>query len=124
VGSYLVSVEQSGFRKFEQRGITISVAQTARVDIQLQVGSTSESVTVTADAALLKTDSAEHSVVLTGDSINALPLNKKNDIKAGLIAQDFEEVTHEIRGIGKARVFQWKFVESTLLASWAFVLIR
>jgi hypothetical protein len=78
VGSYAVSVEQSGFRRFEQRGITISVAQTARVDIQLQVGSTSESVTVTADAAMLKTDSAEHSIVLTGDSINALPLNFAN----------------------------------------------
>ncbi len=40
-------------------------------------------------------------------SFNALPLNKKNDIKACLSAQDFKEVTHEIRGIGKARLFQW-----------------
>src|SRR5215471_15706863 len=40
---------------------------------------------------------------------NALPLNKKNDIKACLTAQDFKEVTHEIRGIGKARIFQWMF---------------
>jgi hypothetical protein len=78
VGSYSIAVEQSGFRKFEQRGITIQVAQTVRVDIQLQVGSTSESVTVTADAALLKTDSAEQSVVLGSETINSLPLNFAN----------------------------------------------
>lgn len=38
---------------------------------------------------------------------NALPLNKKNDIKSALSGQDFKEVTHEIRGIGKTRLFQW-----------------
>jgi class 3 adenylate cyclase len=38
---------------------------------------------------------------------NALPLNKKNDIKSGLSAKDFKEVTHEVRGIGKTRLLQW-----------------
>ncbi len=37
----------------------------------------------------------------------ALPLNKKTDIENRLTAQDFKAATHEIRGIGKARVFQW-----------------
>ncbi len=40
-------------------------------------------------------------------SFNALPLNKKNDIKGSLSAQAFKEVTHEIRGIGKTRLYQW-----------------
>lgn len=40
---------------------------------------------------------------------NALPLNKKNDIKACLTAQNFKEATHEIRGLGKTQLFQWKF---------------
>lgn len=40
-------------------------------------------------------------------SINALPLNKKNDIEASVTAQGFKEITHEIRGIGKTRLFQW-----------------
>ena len=42
-------------------------------------------------------------------SFNALPLNKKKDIEACIAAQDFKEVTHEIRGIGKTQLFQWKF---------------
>ena len=40
---------------------------------------------------------------------NALPLNKKNDIKACLSAQNFKEATHEIRGMGKTQVFQWRY---------------
>ena len=44
---------------------------------------------------------------------NALPLNKKSDIKTGLAAKDFKEVTHEVRGIGKTRLLQWIYnVES------------
>jgi class 3 adenylate cyclase len=42
-------------------------------------------------------------------SFNALPLNKKKDIEACITAQDFQAVTHEIRGIGKTQLFQWKF---------------
>jgi class 3 adenylate cyclase len=42
-------------------------------------------------------------------SFNALPLNKKKDIEARITAQDFKEVTHEIRGLGKTQLFQWKF---------------
>ncbi len=38
---------------------------------------------------------------------SALPLNKKNDIKARLTSQEFKEVTQEVRGIGKTRLFQW-----------------
>jgi hypothetical protein len=52
----------------------VQVAQTARVDVTLKVGSASESVTITADAPLLKTESAEQSETLTGEKVNDLPL--------------------------------------------------
>jgi class 3 adenylate cyclase len=39
---------------------------------------------------------------------NALPLNKKKEIIACIAAQDFKEATHEIRGIGKTQLYQWK----------------
>jgi outer membrane receptor protein involved in Fe transport len=41
----------------------------------VQIGSVSESVTVSADAALLRTESAEQSHVITAQTINSLPLN-------------------------------------------------
>jgi len=74
-GLYTVTVEKTGFRKFTQTGVRIQVAQTVRVDISLQVGATTESVTVTADASLLRTENAEQSTVISRDSINNLPLN-------------------------------------------------
>jgi len=42
-------------------------------------------------------------------SFNALPLNRKNDIEGRITPQNFKEVTHDIRGIGKTRLFQWKY---------------
>ena len=42
-------------------------------------------------------------------SFNALPLNKKKEITASLSAQNFREATHDIRGIGKTQLYQWKF---------------
>ena len=39
---------------------------------------------------------------------SALPLNKKKEIIACLSPKGFKEATHDIRGIGKTQVFQWK----------------
>jgi hypothetical protein len=74
-GMYRLTVEVAGFKKFNQEGIEVQVAQTDRIDITLQVGATSESVTITAAAPLLKTESAEQSTVIMGERINELPLN-------------------------------------------------
>jgi hypothetical protein len=49
-GRYRVEVEASGFQKYAQSGITVSVNSQVRVDVTLQVGAITESVTVTADA--------------------------------------------------------------------------
>jgi class 3 adenylate cyclase len=46
-------------------------------------------------------------------NFNALPLNKKNEISTRLAAQGFNDITAEIRGIGKARLCQWKFATET-----------
>lgn len=74
VGLYNLTVEVPGFRKFIQNGIRVDVAQTVRVDVKMQVGATSESVTITADAALLKTESAEQSFTISNERIDQLPL--------------------------------------------------
>ena len=75
VGRYTLTVEQPGFSKYEQKNIQVQVAVTTRVDIALQVGSAAESVSVTAESTLLKTESAEQSTTVTGKQIAELPLN-------------------------------------------------
>lgn len=44
-------------------------------------------------------------------SFNALPLNKKTEVESTLKSQGFEDVVHEVRGIGRTRLFQWKFTD-------------
>jgi hypothetical protein len=73
VGVYNLSVSAAGFSKYIQQGIRIDTDQTVRVDVILQVGSATESVTVNADAQLLKTESVEQSGSLTNDRLDALP---------------------------------------------------
>lgn len=75
VGTYDIAVDVTGFKKYLQKGVRIQVAETARVDIGLEVGSATESVTINADAALLKTEDAEQSQTFSGDRLNALPIN-------------------------------------------------
>jgi hypothetical protein len=74
-GNYDVTAEAPGFKKTTRTGVVVQVAQTLRVDIALTVGAATESVTVTAEAPLLKTESGEQSMNLTGERINSLPLN-------------------------------------------------
>lgn len=74
-GNYSLSVEAAGFRKYIGQNLRVEVAQVLRLDVALEVGATSDSVTVEGIAPQLKSESVEQSINVTGDRINALPLN-------------------------------------------------
>src|SRR5580658_642096 len=57
-GTYDVSVGKQGFETFIRQGVTVATDSVVRVDVKMTVGSTSESVTVSAQAAQLQTDKA------------------------------------------------------------------
>jgi hypothetical protein len=73
-GAYELSVTVPGFKKFNQQNIALGVAQTLRIDVVLEVGSAAESVTVTAEVSLLKTESGELSHNVASQRLNALPI--------------------------------------------------
>jgi hypothetical protein len=73
-GEYELSVNVPGFKKYVRRNITVEVAQTYRVDVALEVGSNTESITVEAAAPLLKTESGELSHTVTTNTMNNLPV--------------------------------------------------
>ena len=77
-GRYAVAVEKQGFKKTTQSGVDLQVDQKARVDVALQVGDVSESVSVTGEASLVKTETAEQAQVITSKQIVDLPLNIRN----------------------------------------------
>lgn len=74
VGPYDVSVGMQGFKKYSRTGLQVGTEQTLRVDIALEVGSASESVTVTEAAPLLKTESGELSHTVNLNELTQLPL--------------------------------------------------
>src|SRR5690348_17006389 len=55
-GNYELKVEAPGFKTFLQASLHLDVNQRARLDVPMQVGVVSESVSVSAEAALLQTD--------------------------------------------------------------------
>jgi hypothetical protein len=73
-GNYEMTVTVAGFKRFVRQNITVQVAGTVRVDVPLEVGATSESVTVTESTALLKTESGEMSHNMTTDRVDSLPV--------------------------------------------------
>ena len=65
-GAYNITVKLEGFKQAERRAINLSASETLSVgDILMQVGSTTESVTITAQGANVQTASAERSGVDT-----------------------------------------------------------
>jgi hypothetical protein len=74
-GTYSVTIAAPGFKELIRNGITVSVGQTATIDLQLAVGQTTASITVTANAPLLQTDSAQNNVEVTTRDLNELPIN-------------------------------------------------
>jgi len=73
-GQYEVSVTVPGFKKYVRQNLTVQVAQTLRVDVTLEVGAASESVTVAAEASMLKTESGDVSSNVNAEALNQLPL--------------------------------------------------
>ncbi len=105
-GSYRVEASAPGFKKFVQDGITLQVQQQARVDITLTVGEVTESVTVSADAALLDTASSTIGKVVDNRSIVNLPLNTRNVYSlifltpgvSGTVGNNYGEMRYSVNG--------------------------
>ncbi|HLH44877.1 MAG TPA: carboxypeptidase regulatory-like domain-containing protein [Bryobacteraceae bacterium] len=74
-GKYEIAVDAPGFKKELRTDVAVQVAQTTRVDVALQVGASTESVTVSAEAAVLRTENAEQSMNVSGEKVNEMPLN-------------------------------------------------
>ena len=76
-GTYELAVTVPGFKNFVRQNIVVQVTQVVRADAALEVGASTESVTVSAETSLLKTESGEVSVNVTGDrmlNLGMLPI--------------------------------------------------
>jgi hypothetical protein len=74
VDTYDVEINKSGFKRFVQSGVVLSVNDVLKVDAVLQLGSAEEKVTVSADALHVETTSSQMGEVISGDTMTAVPL--------------------------------------------------
>ena len=74
-GVYNIKVEHPGFRTASSTNVEVQVQQSVRLDLTLQVGQVSETVEVSAQAALLQSENATVGTVIENRGIVELPLN-------------------------------------------------
>jgi len=77
-GTYTLKVSAPGFKVYEKTGIVMNVAATVREDVQLAIGTSSQTVTVAADALTLQTETNEVSNLITGQQITELATNGRS----------------------------------------------
>ena len=81
-GTYEVRVSLQGFKEFVQTDLPVGVGQISRVDVGLELGALTETITVASDAQLLQTDKAEVATKLKSDDIVNMPLNQFRNYQA------------------------------------------
>jgi len=80
IGTYQVTVESPGFSKATSSPSALDINQTLRVDLKLQVGRISDTVTVESQASTVETQSSTVGGTVTGQAIFELPLNGRNTL--------------------------------------------
>jgi len=90
IGQYQVTVEATGFERFQAPRLTLQVEQHLRVDVKMKVGSVTQQVTVSAAPPQINTSNSTIGTVVEEQRIVDLPLNGRNflelgDIQAGVV---------------------------------------
>ena len=84
-GRYTVSTAPSGFKKTVATAVDLHVSENKVVNLDLQVGQVSETVTVSSDAAPVETRSGELSSLISEKQVTELPLNGRNYVQLALL---------------------------------------
>jgi hypothetical protein len=89
-GQYRLAVEQTGFKKFQTGVFPLAVEQVQRVDVSLQVGDVSESVTINERTTLVESETSSLGHVIGSREIEDLPLNGNNPMDLAEFAPGFQ----------------------------------
>ncbi|MFB3829802.1 MAG: carboxypeptidase regulatory-like domain-containing protein [Bryobacteraceae bacterium] len=77
-GRYLLEAKSQGFRTYKRSEFTLAVDQVLRLDIPMEVGAATESITITDSPPVLNTESGARGEVTTNEEISEIPLNSRN----------------------------------------------
>ena len=97
-GLYDIRGELASFRPFVRSGVSLTIAQTAVVDLTLTVGGVAEEVTVVGDASPVNTRTGELSYLVDARAIEELPLNGRNYTDLALLQPNVVAYPHRDGG--------------------------
>ena len=80
-GRYALTVESKNMKKYTREGVTVPTNSTVVVDMQLQLGAVTETVTVTADASQLETATSDVGSTVQSSLVANLPLEVSGTIR-------------------------------------------
>jgi len=78
VGSYALTVEQSGFKRYNRTGVALTGGQLLRVDVALEVGSATDTVVVTAEVPPVNVTTSTLDTMIDDKRLVDLPMNGRN----------------------------------------------
>ena len=84
IGRYIITAELEGFTTAQREEFEVRIGDRIRIDLNLQVGALSETVTVTSEALLLDTSSASRGQVISREQVADLPLLGRNPFMLAL----------------------------------------
>lgn len=93
IGPYRLQAEASGLERFVQEGITLAVNQTARLNIRLAVGTTTQQIEVSAEAPLVEGTSTNLGQTVGEREIQELPLNGRHFVQLGILQPGVVPIT-------------------------------
>jgi hypothetical protein len=94
-GSYVLTASMAGFRTFERKNIVLDINRAGGIDIALEVGNQTETMTVTSEAPLLDTEKADRGTVLPDTSLAELPSNMRNPIMEANYANGIAQTSNQ-----------------------------
>src|SRR5579862_167096 len=109
-GRYELKVEAQGFKTYVNSQLALELNQRARVDVPMEVGAISESVSVTGEAPVLQTDTTQVGAVISSTTIENTPLISRNPIAltlltAGVATVDPASFNNGLRVAGGGRPY-------------------
>lgn len=81
IGTYELDASAPSFQKSVTKNVVVNVATATRNDVHFQTGSVSETMTVTADAIQVQTDSGSLGTIVDGTQVKELPLNGRSFVE-------------------------------------------
>ena len=98
IGGYTVQAGHDGFSTEVRTGLTLTVGQIAVVNFTLQIGSVSQTVSVTGEAPIIDTTSGSLSDLVDEQKVADLPLNGRNFVDLMFLQPGIANQTQQGRG--------------------------